>query len=1801
MKTTLFKYAAWCTVLFLCFTKSHAQALPISSYGVWDRGGQITDFSNPNVDFVMGIEESVKWEAIEHVKGTFDFSILQTAIDKAYVNNKLIRLSVEIGPDSPLWIYDNDTNPNNNLYPQVQKVYTNDGNAKPAWPFYPEYLSQTYQDYLWLFLNQFSNFIRSQPQEKFTKIAFVQVKTGCTGDEVPYKGLNPTVVITDQQWHDFRLAVFGKYKEYFNDVPNKKVVLTFNDIDPADPNELYAWNWLNANIDPSISFGIKGGAFNRGHHLSGEQNYKNSLYNYLVNPTGLKLFSGSEMDGTTQSPYFQICEDMSYYWAALGGINVGLSTNNLNAVAMDYATNNPIGRETFRMFTRYAQQLYPATSTTAFSIFHDGLNAEDINRFPESTYGQKRMDNQARYQAICDDPIYYNRGARMNDLVAATKGQVYQRANQTGLNDSGFGIAEGNIERFITQIDPNNTSIGLFRVRGAITTTSSKYDRFARSFECQTNKNKMFFQVHSEFPANNKVLKFTIIWLDRNIGGTWAFQYRNANGLQSRSFTGTGGDIWKTETFTLSDAIINQGGERGSDFMLVNTDGNNQTGKQFDDIFNGIEMNIIGNKQSQTINFNAIPDKKIGDPDFTPGATTNSGLTISYASSNEQVANFVNGKIHLVGIGSTTITASQAGNNTYESASVSQELRVAVVNQTTITTVGTSTWSSPLGVNKITVECWGAGGGGGGAFAQCVGGGAAGGSYVTNTLAVNPNTSYSLTIGAGGIQATGVGTNGLTGGNTRFEWTTPLIANGGVGGFGSGVPAPLVARAGLGGTNLTGGSGGTVILGSSGSAGAIGTSLYGGAGGSSGNSLNTGAAAKTTVGAGNRAAIPGGGGSGAFGPASPATTGNNRGGTGAAGQVKISYILSVPDAPVIVVATATGLSGEASVSFTAPTFDGNATITSYTATASPGGRTATINQSGSGSITITGLTNGTAYTFTVRAINSIGQSASSAGSNVATPIRTIQNIVFNTIPTKSFGEADFNAAATASSALAVSYTSSNLDVARIENGLIQIIGVGTVSITAYQEGDGTYSPATPVSQQLTVIKANQSISFNALPTKTFGDADFSGGAKASSGLAVTYYSSDETIAKIVNGSIQIVGAGTCRITASQAGNGTYNAATSVYQDVTFVRANQTISFGSLPTRIFGDVDFGAGATASSGLPVTYYSSDETVAKIVNGSIQIVGTGAVSITASQVGNINYNAATLVYQDLVVVRANQSISYEVLPSKTFGDMDFSAGAVASSGLGVSYSSSDDLVAVIVNGTIKIVGVGTAIITASQAGNGNYNPASLVSQQLTVAKANQNISFNALPNKTFGGADFTAGATSNSELAISYTSSDNLVATIVNGAIRIVGVGTATITASQAGNENYNAASSISQPLTVSKANQTITFGSLPSKISGDADFSLEAAASSGLAVSYNSSNEAVATIVNGVIRIVGAGNSTITASQAGNSSYNVATPVTQLLKVLTVIRTVITTAGTSTWTCPAGVTSIKVEAWGGGGSGGSTSTGGLGGGGAGGSYVAHSAVSVVPGSSYALTVGAGGIPSSNGNSSGTAGGATTFASTLPVVANGGAFGNKAIGTGTLNTAFGLGGTNTNSGSGGTTYALGTNGSNATFGNSGSGGNGAGLGGAGGARKTSSGVGLPGAVPGGGGSGSFAALTGGRAGGAGGAGQIIITYNAEVSNPSARFKPSTIDNTLVSDESKQFKIYPNPVAAYSEFGYNLLEEGKVQLNIFALNGQLVQTLIDNEMQLPGNYKKIFDGSKLVNGVYIAQLKTANEIKTIKVVLKK
>jgi hypothetical protein len=97
--------------------------------------------------------------------------------------------------------------------------------------------------------------------------------------------------------------------------------------------------------------------------------------------------------------------------------------------------------------------------------------------------------------------------------------------------------------------------------------------------------------------------------------------------------------------------------------------------------------------------------------------------------------------------------------------------------------------------------------------------------------------------------------------------------------------------------------------------------------------------------------------------------------------------VSAPGAPTIGTATATGTT-TVTISFSAPASDGGSTITKYTATSNPGAITAEISQAGSGTISVTGLSAATSYTFTVTATNSAGTSVASTASNSVTTFAT---------------------------------------------------------------------------------------------------------------------------------------------------------------------------------------------------------------------------------------------------------------------------------------------------------------------------------------------------------------------------------------------------------------------------------------------------------------------------------------------------------------------------------------------------------------------------------------------------------------------------------------------------------------------------------------------------------------------------------------------------------------------------------------------------------------------------------------------
>src|SRR5205814_9352537 len=87
----------------------------------------------------------------------------------------------------------------------------------------------------------------------------------------------------------------------------------------------------------------------------------------------------------------------------------------------------------------------------------------------------------------------------------------------------------------------------------------------------------------------------------------------------------------------------------------------------------------------------------------------------------------------------------------------------------------------------------------------------------------------------------------------------------------------------------------------------------------------------------------------------------------------------------------------------------------------------------------------------------------------------------------------------------------------------------------------------------------------------------------------------------------------------------------------------------------------------------------------------------------------------------------------------------------------------------------------------------------------KGHQTIKFGSLANKPFSDPDFTVSATASSALAVSFTPSGNC--TMTGNSVHLTGAGSCTVTASQPGDSNYNAAADVPQSFSVAKSPQTI----------------------------------------------------------------------------------------------------------------------------------------------------------------------------------------------------------------------------------------------------------------------------------------------------------------------------------------------------------------------------------------------------------
>jgi ELWxxDGT repeat protein len=504
-----------------------------------------------------------------------------------------------------------------------------------------------------------------------------------------------------------------------------------------------------------------------------------------------------------------------------------------------------------------------------------------------------------------------------------------------------------------------------------------------------------------------------------------------------------------------------------------------------------------------------------------------------------------------------------------------------------------------------------------------------------------------------------------------------------------------------------------------------------------------------------------------------------------------------------------------------------------------------------------------------------------------------QSITFDPVPGKTMLDVPFSIVATASSSLPVAIAVSDPTILSISNSIATIRKPGTVTITITQAGNNTYLPAS-ATQDVTITKVEQTITFPEIDPRSAADSVFYASAFASSNLPLQYSSSDPLIATIDQaGQIRIKKAGTVSITASQNGNDVYEAATAVTHALEAMKADQVISLldDGIQRFVF-DAPFTVRYTNSSGIKPTFSSSDETVAKISkDGLVTILSAGNITINATQSGNEKYNAATPATLDLTIYKRTQVITFPSMPPAGFLSKNIRVPATASSGLALTYTWSDEGVAKVEdNGDVTIFDVGTVTFTAFQAGNDFYEPATPVSQTFEATKEKQTISFVQVLDKRADAAPFQFNASTSSNLPVSFTSVDPLVAAITNeGMITVLKSGVALINLNQEGDERFLPADPVHMRFNVLKQNQHINgFFFIQDHPVAEDHFTLDALTStSGLPVKFRVVQGTSGQIrLNGdnVVTLLSAGKATIVAEQSGNDIYAAADAVSATFCVL-----------------------------------------------------------------------------------------------------------------------------------------------------------------------------------------------------------------------------------------------------------------------------------------------------------------------------
>ena len=526
--------------------------------------------------FIKGAADRVKWADIETSPEVYDWSKMDSQIRNAVKGKYFYYFVLWTGPHSPEWIYEQG----------VPKVAVKGSKGKD---FFPYYLDQNYINYFNRLIFKLADHIASLTEEERNVFAFIQPAFGSTGDRQLYKGtpVDQKYKISAQQYLEFCSGATKRFYEAFNKPELKHIKFLFNVDDESNPTvlkeakgtkvgELLYANWLRQNYP--IELRKQQFTIAIGYQANGEIKQDTELRPSFFGLNGKKPeFVRGEFSKFGQGGIFQENPVWNYYWTAISTVDRGLDLWEVDYNIVKTGQYD----EGFAFASRYSYYKQSQTSPYAFIALRDVLDSADTLRFPERRYGIAKQSNADRVNKIEEEFKKY--GAKVGDLPAATalSGSNYLYEAKA-MNDVGFELIARNYNRFIIQIDANETSVGLWRVGP----TDQPYGRYARGFENSSGRNRMYFDLDDNFLSlkAKESITLKIIYLNK---GTGKFSIRYDSLIDhdkiAATISKTNSGRWVSKSITITNGAFANKGARNSDFSLVNEDND-------DDVFHMIEI-----------------------------------------------------------------------------------------------------------------------------------------------------------------------------------------------------------------------------------------------------------------------------------------------------------------------------------------------------------------------------------------------------------------------------------------------------------------------------------------------------------------------------------------------------------------------------------------------------------------------------------------------------------------------------------------------------------------------------------------------------------------------------------------------------------------------------------------------------------------------------------------------------------------------------------------------------------------------------------------------------------------------------------------------------------------------------------------------------------------------------------------------------------------------------------------------------------------------------------------------------------